>query len=151
MEAEEREMSRLATKAADMSHRAVVAAQRSRRAAEAAQRSRRAIDASDWSGRAAEATEMSRRTASARDMTSRAAAAWESVSRAGKDSYRRMRALFHRQMDQISRWVRLQDDPQALFQQSTDVIRQVNESNAKLRAERDLLRAKIVGSAEQQE
>ena len=31
------------------------------------------------------------------------------------------------------------------------VIRQLNESNAKLRAERDLLRAKIIGSAEQQE
>ena len=31
------------------------------------------------------------------------------------------------------------------------VIRQPNESNAKLRAERDLLRAKIVESAEQQE
>ena len=31
------------------------------------------------------------------------------------------------------------------------VIRQLNESNAKLQAERDLLRAKIVGSAKQQE
>ena len=46
---------------------------------------------------------------------------------------------------------RLQDDLQASFEQSTDVIRQLNESNAKLRAEHDLLRAKIVGSAEQQE
>ena len=45
----------------------------------------------------------------------------------------------------------MQDDLQALFEQSTNVIRQLNESNAKLRAERDLLRAKIVGSAEQQE
>ena len=45
----------------------------------------------------------------------------------------------------------MQDDLQALFEQSTDVIMQLNESNAKLRAERDLLRAKIVGSAEQQE
>ena len=45
----------------------------------------------------------------------------------------------------------MQDDLQASFEQSTDVIRQLNESNAKLRAERDLLRAKIVGSAEQQE
>ena len=39
----------------------------------------------------------------------------------------------------------------ALFEQATGVIRQLNESNAKLRAERDLLRAKIVGSADQQE
>ena len=39
----------------------------------------------------------------------------------------------------------------ASFEQSTDIIRQLNESNAKLRAERDLLRAKIIGSAEQQE
>ena len=62
-----------------------------------------------------------------------------------------MRALVHRQMDQISRWARLQDDLQASCEQSTDVIQQLNESNAKLRAERDLLRAKIVGSAEQQE
>ena len=45
----------------------------------------------------------------------------------------------------------MQDDLQASFEQSTDVIRQLNESNAKLRAERDLLRAKIVGSAEQHE
>ena len=62
-----------------------------------------------------------------------------------------MRALVLRQMDQISRWARLQDDLKASFEQSTNVIRQLNESNAKLRAERDLLRAKIVGSAEQQE
>ena len=39
----------------------------------------------------------------------------------------------------------------ASFEQATSVIRQLNESNAKLRAERDQLRAKIVGSAEQQE
>ena len=39
----------------------------------------------------------------------------------------------------------------ASFELSTDVIRQLNESNAKLRAERDLLRAEIVGSAEQQD
>ena len=43
----------------------------------------------------------------------------------------------------------MQDDLQASFEQSTDVIRQLNESNVKLQAERDLLRAKIVGSAEQ--
>ncbi len=40
---------------------------------------------------------------------------------------------------------------QASCEQSTDVIQQLNESNAKLRAERDLLRVKIVRSAEQQE
>ena len=45
----------------------------------------------------------------------------------------------------------MQDDLTASFEQSTDVIRQLNESNAKLRAERDLLRAKIIGSAERQE
>ena len=45
----------------------------------------------------------------------------------------------------------MQDDLQASFEQSTNVIQQLNESNAKLQAERDLLRAKIVGSAEQQE
>ena len=59
-----------------------------------------------------------------------------------------MHAIVHSQMDQISGWARLQDDIQASF---AGVIRQLNESNAKLRAERDLLRAKIVGSAEQQE
>ena len=96
MEEEAREMSRLAAKAADMPCRAAVAAQRSRRT----------VDAADWSGRAAEAAEMSRR----------AAAAWENFSRAGEDSYRRMRALVHRQMDQISRWARLQDDLQASFE-----------------------------------
>ena len=45
----------------------------------------------------------------------------------------------------------MQDDLQTSFEQSIDIIRQLNESNAKLRAERDLLRAKIVRSAEQQE
>ena len=45
----------------------------------------------------------------------------------------------------------MQDDLQASFEQSTDITWQLNESNAKLRAERDLLRAKIVGSAEQQD
>ena len=39
----------------------------------------------------------------------------------------------------------------ASFEKATSVIRQLSEGNAKLRAERDLLRAKIVGSAEQQE
>ena len=121
-----------------------VAAERSRHAAEAARRTRRTIDASDWSSRAAEAEEMSRHVASAAKVSSRATVAWENVSQAGDDSYKRMRALVFRQMDQISRWARLQDDLQASFEQSTDVIRQLNESNAKLRAERDLLRAKIV-------
>ena len=69
-------------------------------------------------------------------------------TRAGEDSYRRMHAIVHSQMDQISGWARLQGDMKASF---VSVIRQLNESNAKLRAERDLLRAKIVGSAEQQE
>ena len=54
-------------------------------------------------------------------------------------------------MDQISGCARLQDDLKASFEQSTDIIRQLNESNAKLQAERDLLRAKIVRSADQQE
>ena len=45
----------------------------------------------------------------------------------------------------------MQYDPKSSFEQSTDVIWQLNESNAKLRAERDLLRAKIIESAEQQE
>ena len=62
-----------------------------------------------------------------------------------------MHAIIHSQMDQISGWARLQDDMKATFEQAIGVIRQLNESNAKLRAERDLLRAKIVGSAEQQE
>ena len=39
----------------------------------------------------------------------------------------------------------------ALFEQATGVIRQLNESNGKLQAERDLLREKIVRSADQQE
>ena len=151
MEAEAREMSRLTAKATNMSRRAAVAAERSRRAAEASRRSRHAVDAADWSGRAAEAEEMSRRATNAAEMSSRAAAAWENVSRAGEDSYKRMRALVLRQMDQISRWERLQDYLKSSFEQSTDVIRQLNESNVKLRAERDLLRAKIVGSAGQQE
>ena len=128
-----------------MSRRAEVAAQRPCRAAEAARRSRRAIDVVDCSGRAAEAEEMSRSPANAGEMSSRAAAAWENVSRAGEDSYRRMHAIVHSQMDQISGWVRLHDDMKASF---VGVIRQLNESNAKLRSEHDLLRAKIVGSAE---
>ena len=89
MEAEAREMSRLAARAADMSRRAEVAAQRSRRAAEAARRSRRAMNAA----------EMSRRTA----------VAWENFSREGDDCYRRMHAIVHSQMDQISGLARLQD------------------------------------------
>ena len=39
----------------------------------------------------------------------------------------------------------------ASFEQATDVIRQLGEGNAKLRAERDLLRAKIAGRAKQAE
>ena len=52
-------------------------------------------------------------------------------------------------MDLISGWARLQDDMKASFEQATGVIRQLRESNAKLRAEHDLLRTKIAGSAEQ--
>ena len=94
---------------------------------------------------------MSRRAANTAEMSSRAAAGWGNVSRAGEDSYRRMHAIVHSQMDQISGWAGLQDDMKASFEQATGVIRQLNESNAKLRAERDLLRAKIVRSADQQD
>ena len=62
-----------------------------------------------------------------------------------------MHAIVHSQMDQISGWARLQDDMKASFEQATGVIQQLRESNEKLQAERDLLRAKIVGSAKQQE
>ena len=62
-----------------------------------------------------------------------------------------MHAIVHSQMDQISRWARLQDDLLASFEQSAYVIRQQNESNAKLLAERDLLRVKVVRSAKKQE
>ena len=54
-------------------------------------------------------------------------------------------------MDQISGWARLQDDMKASFEQATSVIRQLREGNETLRAERDLLREKIVRSADQQE
>ena len=114
MEEEAREMSRLAVKAAAMSSRVAVAAEMSRRTAEAARRSRRA------------------------------AAAWENFSRVGEDSYRRMRAMVHSQMDHISGWARLQDE-------ATGVVRQLGEGNVKLRGERDLLRAKIAGRAKQVE
>ena len=39
----------------------------------------------------------------------------------------------------------------ASFEQATAAIRQLREGNERLRAERDLLRAKIIGSGEQQE
>ena len=84
-------------------------------------------------------------------MSRRAAAAWENFSRAGDDCYRRMHAIVHSQMDQISGWARLQNDMKASLEQATGVIQQLRESNEKLQAERDLLRAKIIGSAEQQE
>ena len=54
-------------------------------------------------------------------------------------------------MNQISGWARLQDDIKALFEQATSVIQQLREGNERLRAERDLLREKIVRSADQQE
>ena len=135
-------MSRLTAKAADMSRRAEVKAQRSRRAAEAARRSRRAVDAADCSGHAAEAAKMFRRAVNAAEMSRRAEVA--NVSRAGDDCSRRMHAIVHIQMDQISGWARLQDDMKASFEQATSVIRQLREGNERLRAERDLLRAKIV-------
>ena len=62
-----------------------------------------------------------------------------------------MHAIVHSQMDQISGWARLQDDMKASFEQATGVIRQLREGNERLRAERDLLREKIVRSADQQE
>ena len=126
MEEEAREMSRLAAKAADMSSRAAVAAQRSRRIAEAARRSHRAVDVAHWSGHAAEAAEMSRRATEAARRSHRTAVAWENFSREGEDSYRRMHAMVHNQMDQISGWARLQDE-------ATGIIRQLGEGNAKLR------------------
>ena len=72
--------------------------------------------------------------ANAVDMSRRSAAAWENVSRAGNDSYRRMHAIVHSQMDQISGWMKLQDELIASFEQ--------------LRADHDLLRTKIAGRVE---
>ena len=99
-----------------MSHLAAIAANMSRCKTVAAERSRHAVDAANWFGRAAEAEEMSCHAANATKISSRTAVAWENVLRAGKDSYRRMRALVLRQMDQISRWARLQDDLKASFE-----------------------------------
>ena len=96
LEAEAREMSRLAAIAANMSRHTAVAAERSHRTAEAARRTRCAVDAADWSGRAAEATEMSRRATNAAEMSHRTVAAWENFSRAGDDCYRRMHAIVHK-------------------------------------------------------
>ena len=125
MDAEAREMTRLTSKVADMSCHAEVAAQWSCYAVEAARRSRRAVDVADWSGHATEAAEMSRRTTDAVGRSRRAAAALENFSQAGEDSYRRMHAIVHSQMDQISGWARMQDE-------ATSVIRQLGEGNAKL-------------------
>ena len=83
---------------------------------------------------------MSRRTAEAAGRSRRTAGAWENFSRAGEDSYMRMHAMVHSQMDQISGWARLQDE-------ATSVIWQLGEGNAKLWGERDLLRAKIARRA----
>ena len=148
MEAEAREMSRLAARAADMSRCTEVAAQRSRRAAEATRRSRRAVDATDCSVHASKAAEMPRRATNATKMSRHATAAWENFSRASDDCYKRMRAIVHSQMDQISGSARLRDDMIASFEQATGVIRQLREGNERLRAERDLLREKIVRSAD---
>ena len=54
-------------------------------------------------------------------------------------------------MDQISGLARLQDDVKVSFEKATGVIRQLREGNERLRAKRDLLREKIVRSADQQE
>ena len=54
-------------------------------------------------------------------------------------------------MDQISGKARLQDDMKASFEQATDVIWQLREGNERLRDKRDLLREKIVRSANLQE
>ena len=62
-----------------------------------------------------------------------------------------MHAIVHSQMDQITGSARLQDDMIASFEQATDVIWQLREANERLQAERDLLREKIVRSADQQE
>ena len=45
----------------------------------------------------------------------------------------------------------MQDDMKALFKQATGVIRKLREGNERLWAEHDLLREKIVRSADQQE
>ena len=84
-------------------------------------------------------------------MSRRAAAAWENFSWVGDDCYRRMHAIVHSQMDQISGLARLQDDVKASFEQATGIIRQLREGNERLQAERDLLREKTVRSADQQE
>ena len=94
---------------------------------------------------------MSRRATNAAEMSRRAAAPWENFSWAADDYYRRMHAIVHSQMDQISNWARLQDDMKASFEQATGVIRQLREGNERLWDEHDLLREKIVRSAEQQE
>jgi len=47
--------------------------------------------------------------------------------------------------------MKLQDKMNASFEQATGVLQEVGEGNAKLRAERDLLRAKITGRAKQAE
>ena len=54
-------------------------------------------------------------------------------------------------MDQIFGLARLQDDVKSSFEQATGIIRQLREGNDRLRAKRDLLREKIVRSADQQE
>ena len=99
-----------------MYRHAAVVAHRSRYAAKAAQRSRRAVNAADWSGRTAEAAKMSHRATNAAEMSCRTAAVWENFSWAGDDYYRRMHAIVHSQMDQISGLARLQDDVKASFE-----------------------------------
>ena len=94
---------------------------------------------------------MSRRAANAAEMSSRAAVAWQNVSWADEDSHRRMRAMLDDLMGQISDWMKLQDEMNALFENATNVIRGLGEDKAKLHTERDLLRVKIAGTMKQHE
>ena len=59
---------------------------------------------------------MSRRAMNAAEMSCRTAVTWKNFLRAGDDYYRRMHAIVHSQMDQISGWARLQDDMKASFE-----------------------------------
>ena len=92
---------------------------------------------------------MSCHAANAAEMSSRAAATWKNVSREGEDSYKCMHAIVHSQMDQISGWMKLQDELNASFENATTVIRGLGEDKAKLHTERDLLREKIAGMTKQ--
>ena len=58
---------------------------------------------------------MSRRIMNTAEMSRRAAAALENFSQAGEDSYRRMHAIVHSQMDQISGLARMQDEATSII------------------------------------